>query len=383
MRIVTRTLAALALAAFVGLPAAGQDIIRGAKDTDIQPAEERSIIPINDLGILTFQTKDGSFKWYTDVRLLLTGGGYFGSSVGNQQANAVRISEFRLGLNFEFAKYWASQIDLKVSPGGSIEMNDMWVGYTGVDNMMFRVGQNKVPWGFYNLTSDRFISTVDRPAVVDGFKGGRKVGATWNGWGKLWTGALGAYSQGGNDEDANGTDFGYTYAGRFTLAPVQTKTALAHVGASAYVSTPKADSGDTFNVKVYDESVIDEGTRWVTGKIKFADKAQIWNVEAVGKLGPVTLQGEYAQYIVKRFGGNPNARVSGWYVEATWFPSGYARATQPNVGERGRVVPTARWGLVELVGRYSKINLNDFTANIKGGSGDMTHLLVNRTRTTT
>jgi phosphate-selective porin OprO/OprP len=61
----------------------------------------------------------------------------------------------------------------------------------------------------------------------------------------------------------------------------------------------------------------------------------------------------------------------------SWFPTGEHRPYDKAQGEFGRVVPKSRRGAIELLARYSTMDLNALDAGVKGGEEAVTTLGVN------
>lgn len=61
----------------------------------------------------------------------------------------------------------------------------------------------------------------------------------------------------------------------------------------------------------------------------------------------------------------------GWYGFVGWFPTGDQRPCDHQVGEFSRVVPKSSRGALELVARYSTMDLNDVDAGIKSGKTEI------------
>ncbi len=352
----------LALLILAG-PLAGQDFIR-SKDATLQADVERRCNAINDMGILTFKSEDGNFVWNQDMRLLVQAGGYFGEQQPNQQRNGANVGEVRLCQSFVFNKDYLVQTDLEFDTGNKFKMQDMYIGYLGIENTLIRFGQNKAPFGFDNLTSDRFVTFMERPALF-AWKPGRQVGATYSHWGKRWQVEAGAYTESANDADTSGVDAAGTLAVRASFAPILDSTYLLHFGVSMDQQQPKAGDStaggpnDTMSFKANDESSIDLGNRIKTPKITYVRYNRAYDVEMAWRIGSFYGQAEYSQNKVFRKQNLPQPVFSGGYVTMGWFFGGYTRKYQTSVGEWGRVIPTHKWGELELAARYSMCNLND------------------------
>jgi phosphate-selective porin OprO/OprP len=369
MRNVLRVVAVLALVVLAAGPVLAQESVG-------QPNEGDRVSVFNNLGILTLQTNDGNFKWFTDARLYIDMGGYWGSERGNSFSNGASINEARLALNFTYSKDWISQIDVSFY-GNATEMKDIWIGYTGFKDSLIRVGHFKGPYGLENLISSRFISFMERPMVSQAFKPGRNIGLAYSRWGKSWQGTVNVFNQGAGDVDTDGEDMGYGYGARFSVTPLLTESSVVHLGLSGVVKTPKAASGNTVSLKASNEGTQDLAKILTTKKISNMDKTQVLGLEAAGRFGPFSVQAEYAKDDVKRTGGKPEPTFSGWYGHVSYFLTDDQRPYETQTGEFDRVIPKGKWGAVELLARYSTLDLNDLAAGIKGGSAKVTSLGLN------
>ena len=84
-----------------------------------------------------------------------------------------------------------------------------------------------------------------------------------------------------------------------------------------------------------------------------------WEVDAALLLitGPVSVQAEILDAIsLSSQGGDPN--LWGWYVTASWLPTGETRPYNTRTAVPGYVVPQSKWGALELAARYFVIDLN-------------------------
>ncbi len=364
-----RCVAAVALVVLAAAPVMAQE---GGG----QPSEADRVWVFNNLGILTLQTNDGNFKWFTDARLYIDMGGYWGSERGNSFSNGASINEARFALNFTYSKDWVSQIDVSFY-GNATELKDLWIGYAGFKNSLIRVGHFKGPYGLENLISSRFISFMERPMVSQAFKPGRNIGLAYSRWGKHWQGTVNVFNQGAGDVDTDGEDMGYGYGARFSVTPLLTERSVIHLGLSGVVKTPKAASGDTVSLKASNEGTQDLAKILTTKKISNVDKNQVLGLEAAGRFGPLYVQAEYAKDDVKRTAGKPEPSFSGWYAHVSYFLTDDQRPYESQTGEFDRVIPKGKRGAVEVLARYSTLDLNDLAAGIKGGGAKVTSLGLN------
>ena len=94
-----------------------------------------------------------------------------------------------------------------------------------------------------------------------------------------------------------------------------------------------------------------------TGSIP-ASQANQYGLEALWNEGPVSLTAEYDEsHVDSPETGDPQFR--GWYVTGAWVVTGEHRPYGKKVGYARRVIPTGRWGAVELIARYGLVDVTD------------------------
>jgi len=99
-----------------------------------------------------------------------------------------------------------------------------------------------------------------------------------------------------------------------------------------------------------------------SGALTTADKIVRTGLEGIWIRGPFSLQGEALQTTVSR-DGKPDYTGNGQYAMASWILTGESRPY--NAGAVANVKPAHSYGAVELVTRYSRIDLDD--ADVFGG----------------
>ena len=101
-----------------------------------------------------------------------------------------------------------------------------------------------------------------------------------------------------------------------------------------------------------------------TGDID-AEHALEFALEALVSYNGLSVLGEYIQSNVTSYSAN-NPRFNGWYILGGWMLTGEGRAYDPNVGYARRIIPKGRYGGVELIARYGKVDLDD--KEVHGGT---------------
>jgi phosphate-selective porin OprO/OprP len=111
-----------------------------------------------------------------------------------------------------------------------------------------------------------------------------------------------------------------------------------------------------------------------TGKIRQSKKVTLLGLEGAWVYGETSLQGEWITSNLER-NGEGEIEFSGWYLQASWFPTGESRDYKSQQAKFGRVKPLSDQGALELAVRYSTLDLND--QDVEGGSSDQITLGVN------
>ncbi len=324
-----------------------------------------------DDGLLLLQSKDGSFKYLLDGRVYLDAALYDEDEELIDLHSGTEIRRLRFAIKATLWKHWLTELDVDFA-GNEVDIKDAYLAYAGVKNMLFKVGQFRSPFSLEELTTSRYVSFIER-GLPNAFPPGRLLGFGIYKWGKNWQAAAGIFNQEGGDIDekeGENSDEGRAFVGRFTIAPLLKGSNVFHVGGSyAYKTT------DAFTEKMrfrgYDESKISKIRFLSTGKVKDVDHVSMYGLESALQLGPLHLQGEYMSASVSRLedSGEPNYKMSGGYAFASFFLTGDSMPYYVDQGEFGRVKPKKKSGALELLARYSWVNLNDLDAGIEGGEG--------------
>ena len=235
--------------------------------------------------------------------------------------------------------------------GGTLE--DAYIKYKGFKPVTLQAGQFKEPFGLEELTSSKYITTIERSAITNAFAPGRSLGLAAKVVLPNATFTSGFFSEGQDDDDQE--DWAWTTRG--TFAPIATKTQAVHLGA-AYTTREGERVGDQrLGVR------IDNG-RVGTGQSSSAS-ADIFGLEAAAVFGPLSAQAEYitAEYEDAAADGD-DYEVDGFYLLGSFFVTGESRPYSAKKGAFGKIKPKSKSGAIELFARYTDISLED------GGAGD-------------
>jgi phosphate-selective porin OprO/OprP len=89
-----------------------------------------------------------------------------------------------------------------------------------------------------------------------------------------------------------------------------------------------------------------------------ASEAQQFLLELLYNHGPVSLTGEYTEAHVDALDSSDPV-FRGYYFVGSWVMSGEHRPYDRKVGYARRILPTKRWGALELFARYGLVDLTD------------------------
>jgi phosphate-selective porin OprO/OprP len=344
-------------------------------------AQAQPVDVFQGAGLLLFETPDHQFKWWIDGRLNIDTAYYFNSD--NTLANGTELRRARFAMNMQLWQNWASQFDIDFVDN-AVDVKDAWVGYTGIHNTLIRAGNFKAPFGLETLTSSRYISFMER-SLIDNFSPDRRMGIGASRWGNRWQASGGFFGPALEDTvDTIGQDQTHSLVGRVTVLPLASGDNILHVGIAAAQMDPNAPTSadlsdaNRWRVRARPETHVNRGRFISTPQVKNVDHVDLYGAELAGTLGSLSVQAEYNRETLKRTDGSlPEPMYEGGYAYVSWFPTGDHRPYDRSAGEFGRVVPKSHRGALELLARYSYMDLNDASAGIAGGLEKITTIGVN------
>lgn len=284
--------------------------------------------------------------------------GEFGRGIDNSTGYAykagTREAEFdsqldraRLNMSGSVGPDWGFKIEYDFA-SGSASAKDIYIAYKGMKPTTFAVGNFKEPFGLEELTSSKYMTFMDRTIVTGQFAPSRNVGAAMTMGGSNYSAAIGVFGKG----TGKGQDSKYSAGARASFAPIATKTTAVHLGAAlnyidvhssaifAANGTPVTSGG----YPVGNPNLVD------------LDKSTIGGLEAAAVFGPASIQGEYMKAFNSYLTPGRDSDPSGWYVQASFFPTGESRNYVANKGAFGRIKTSGN--AIELAARYGVLKLD-------------------------
>lgn len=320
---------------------------------------------------------------------------FFGDTRDTRRPPRVPDTNFVNGANLRAAELNFSgglgkdlSFALGFSTGGNeIEIEDAYLEYKGLaKNVIIKVGQVPMPYGFENTTSAKWISFLERSLPTVDFSSTFRLGALVTVWNEMFSANV-AFTQPkfaarlGTDNDLPiiGKRDNLGMASRFIFSPVHTSEGGYH---KAYHFSIGIRYQDAVTTDIFGRPFRDlrfrtrpeartRHTPFILDTGPFVGKYyMVYSGEAAYISGPLTLQGEYGLAHVERPSPLHNVDFSGWYVQASYILTGESRVYNYPTGTLGRIIPKSPCGAWEVAVRHSYLNLNSF--DINGGVGHNT-----------
>lgn len=252
-------------------------------------------------------------------------------------------------------------------------INDAYLAYNGLAPVSLQLGAFSPPANLADGTATEDLLFIERatPSELSRALGGAdgRLGFGVRTGGSRWLGAL-TYT-GRTVGDPETFDSQRALVGRLGGLLVAQADYNVHMGLNGtFVMEPaqaSLASGTRYGLRFRDRPELRvDGTRLVDTGIIDADSAYAAGLEFAANWRNVLIQGENFWYgIERRDSSLPSPDFSGYYVEASWIPTGESRRYTP--GGAAYQAPRPRipfdgqggWGAWELALRYSYTDLND------------------------
>jgi len=356
-------------------------------------------------GILTFESKDQSFRFWTDMRLNIDFTKHFDNydnslSITGNPEDAIQLSDgghirrARMTFKAQVSDKWYGEVDLDFRDL-EIDINDVYVEYTVNSKFGIKLGHFREPFGMMTNTTSRYVSFMERPLSSE-MDPSRHLGIGTKyshsrfmaGFGLFTDEAFGIEAKDVRRKQRTGVESSWAVTGRLMgYALNQNNLALGFGVGGSYRTPMITDEGfNTVRVRVNDENRTSQKRFLDTDAIKYVKNITLINGEIAFAWNSIRLQGEYKVMNLNRgkiysdinyTGQNINdAKFSGYYVEVGYFLFGDKQNFNFSDGEFTRVTPKSKRGTIELGARYSTLNLNSEEAAVFGGEGKISSILV-------
>ena len=285
----------------------------------------------------TFSSKDGSWSVHVLGRLLVDGGALGDDDDFYKDDNATELRSARLGIEGNFYKGWKYKFETDFA-NNEVDVKDAYIEYSGefVEPAYVRVGQYKTPNSLEELTSRRFITFMERSAIVDAFELDYQIGLGSGVSGENW--GVGAAACSARTQAIVQDNEGYALAARGHYAFFPDPEDSGETAARWSTWAPRrAIATSTTTPSTARSSIAQRpffhftGTRSVdTGTIEDAE-GDVWvGPEFAWVNGPFSLQSEFANTFLQRKHGEDDANnLWGGYLSASYFLTGEHRNYDP------------------------------------------------------
>lgn len=279
-----------------------------------------------------------------------------GDNTRFDDADHVRRKEFGAFYRREGVFDMGAQYDFQSHLWLDIYARFQTKAWFGKDYGAIRVGYFKTPIGLDSVGASRTISFLEAPLATQAIFETRRSGVEW----ALTRKAYMLQVQGFAGHDVEGKNQGTTVAGHFIWTPHKAEGDVIHLGVGYSVENPEATSTRVrarIEGGLTDTRLIDSGALQGTRHIERA------GLEFIRIAGPFTVLAEHLEQNVVRGDDYEDFRAKGNTVYGSWIVTGESRLY--NAGTLGNVNPSRSGGALELLLRYSDLDLND--AGIQGG----------------
>jgi len=281
-----------------------------------QKVERIILKPEARSGVITLESDDKNFKFWTDVRVNVDAAYYQDgydnnkSATWNQTENNINLSSgflirrARIAFKTSFYQKWGAEIDVDFKHG-EVDINDVFVRYSVNDNLDFRIGQFREPMGMQLNTSSRYVTFMERASVCE-LAPNRHVGiggAYANKYFMLGAGIFSDIAISPDTKDQRkkrGTgaiDGSLAYTGRGMFYVLNQPGKLLGIGVGGTWRTPElpdvGDPDDSYRITAYDETYVSLKKFYDTDCIPYAQHYAAYNIELATSFGPWKLAGEF------------------------------------------------------------------------------------------
>lgn len=341
---------ALAAAALLGLA-----LDAGAADTELRPVSKD--------GVLVFASEDDQFRWWLDARINLDGS--FFVEDRNSLGDGVQVRRLRIGLKSILWGDYYAELDVDFAEEATA-LKDAYIRYDGLFGRTgyVRAGNFRQPFGLEENTTSRNLMFPERSQGLDGFVPGRKMGLEVAKFAPHYRVAGSLYGPDVEEFETEDQDMTWNMAARVNANALRTEHSVLHLGLAGTVRQPQFET-TTFQFRTRNEQHVNNYKYVDTGNIPGLDDFSMVDGELAAVYKRVRVQAEHTNVGIQRIGNRPELSMSGGYVCASVFLTPDSHPYEWDTAEFGRLVPASKRGALELVTRYSYVDMTD--EDVRGG----------------
>ncbi len=308
-------------------------------------------------GSLKAQQGESQFK--VNGRLMFDWDNFDGAhntSNNGDNASQSEIRRARIAVTSQLNEAWKAKLQVDYNDARKeASLKDAYIQHKG-NGVTWTLGKHHEPMGLEELTSSKYISTIERSMVTDAFAPSRSIGVSARGSHGDWLWQGGVFKAG--EDASNSKNETYAFTGRLVYTPVNKQGDLIHLGLAV---SQRDLGGNAYQFK--ERAEVHTADKIVTSAAIDADSMTIVGLEAATVQGPWSLQAEYYDASVSAQTG-PDGAFSGYYLLGSYFLTGESRPYKH--GAFDKVHPNSPDGAWELVAKYSVLDGQDNGTGVKG-----------------
>ncbi|MEM9101526.1 MAG: porin [Pseudomonadota bacterium] len=245
---------------------------------------------------------------------------------------------------------WSAKLQVNIDDSDeTANFEDAYLRYEGGKGFKITLGKHKEPFGLEELTSSKYITTIERSMMTNAMSPGRNYGVQVHGHNDSITWGAGIYDNGNNDEEEQVLAF----TGRVAFRPIHNDDMLLHI-AGAFTSR----DNDTQSFRIRERAEVHLAERTVLSNTISANTVNILGAEGAFNYQSFSVQAEYQFADVEATAGE-DEEFSGYYAQASVFLTGESRPYKKSSGSFDKVKPKGNMGAWEVVVRYSFLDAED------------------------
>jgi phosphate-selective porin OprO/OprP len=387
--------------------------LKAEKEKKDKEDKEKGVMKVTWKDGVSFESADKKFKakligriqadyWTFDADKAVE------DAIKDEFDSMVYFRRVRMGIDMTILKNTKVKVEYDFARGGTSQsFADVYIGFVDFKNCGMAwmpdvyVGHQKEPFCLDELTSSKYSMFMERALPALTFAPARNTGIKLK-WGLMNTktadekeeafsrllaevGVFAANANNWGDAEFNddgsdafsGDENGWSVTGRLVWLPWVDcscpKCRVLHLGVAGSYRNDLA--GDNLRFRTRPE--VGNGPRIVdTGADIVADSAYLLGAEVALVYDRWSVQGEYI-WCSCDAPTNDDPVYTGWYVQASYWLTGECRNYEKGKGEFGRVKPCRPLfcedccakgpGGWEIAARFSTVDLNDGTPDVRGG----------------
>lgn len=343
--------------------------------------DRKPVVPETRDGLMVFESKDGVYRFWFDVRINIDGALITGDEL-NENGSGAEVRRARMAMKGQFRENWYGEIDMDFADSRA-DLKDAYLMYMPNRNFNVKWGNFKEVFSMEQNTSSRYLTFMERPMVTRALTPARTLG-THAVYSRNWLLAaggvhfqdVGGWEEVQNRKDNNadfGADEGYSFTGKIILMPMsQDMTKGLHLGVAQSYRTAKLDDDiGAMRFDVRGPANVNRRKYVDTDRIRNVDHALHANFEAAAYYKGWKVAGEYTTAdITSKVDSIPVADLKGHYASVSRMLFGGQYQYNANDGEFTQPRLGRGWGDLEVAARYEYINLTDLDAFVQGGGSE-------------